>query len=60
MTHLLEHPIEMVRKAFYEDYTQATLQTLIVLWALFVIFITLFVVKNKWVLAGILAYEILP
>lgn len=60
MTHLLEHPIKQVRQAFYENYTVATLKTLIVLWALFVIVLVLFVVENKWLLAGILAYEILP
>ena len=56
----LEHPVKHVRQAFYEDYTAATLKTLIVVWALFIIFITIFVIDNKWILAGILAYEVLP
>ena len=49
-----------VRQSFYEDFTTAGLKTVIVLWALMVIFVVLFVVDNKWLLAGILAYEVLP
>ena len=56
----LDHPIEKIRQDFYEDYTAATLKTLIVLWAIGVILLVLFVVDNKWLLAGILAYEVLP
>ena len=57
---LLEHPVKKIQQAFYEDYTASSLKLLIVLWAIFIIFLVLFVVDNKWVLAGILAYEILP
>ena len=49
-----------VRQSFYDDFTLAGLKTIIVLWALFIIFVVLFVVDNKWILAGILAYEVLP
>lgn len=49
-----------VRQAFANDYAVATLKTLIVVWAIIVILLTIFVVNNKWVLAGILAYEVLP
>lgn len=58
--NLLEHPFREIRASFYEDWTQASLKAAIVLWALFIIFLVIFVVDNKWVLAGILAYEILP
>lgn len=51
---------ENVRQSFYEDFTATSLKTIIVLWALMVIFLVLFVVDNKWLLAGILAYEVLP
>lgn len=60
MKKWLEHPIGHVRQAFYEDWTTASLKTAIVLWALFIIILVLFVVDNKWLLAGILAYEVLP
>lgn len=49
-----------VRQSFYDDFTLAGLKTVIVLWALMIIFLVLFVVNNKWLLAGILAYEVLP
>lgn len=51
---------QKVRQSFYDDFTTSALKTLIVLWALFVIFLVLFVVDNKWLLAAILAYEVLP
>lgn len=56
----LEHPIEKVRQSFYQSYTAATLKILIIGWAIFIILLVLFVVDNPWILAGILAYEILP
>ena len=49
-----------VRQSFYDDFTVASLKTMIVLWAILIIFLVLFVVDNKWILAGILAYEVLP
>lgn len=48
-----------VQQAASDDLTLASLRTLIVLWAVFIIVLT-FSIKNKWILAGILAYEILP
>ncbi len=48
-----------IRLAAERDFTLVGLKTLIIAWALFVIVLTLFI-DNKWILAGILAYEILP
>lgn len=48
-----------VQEAFSRDFTEAALRALIIGWALFVIFLALNV-KNKFLLAGILAYEVLP
>lgn len=60
MKKYLEHPIHSVRQGFYQDFTESMLKTLIVVWAILVILLVLFVVDNKWLLAGILAYEVLP
>jgi hypothetical protein len=57
---VLEHPFAEVRQAFSEDYSVATMRMLIVLYCLVIVFLALFVVKNKWVLAGMLAYILLP
>ena len=48
-----------VHSDFAHDWTEAMLRWTIVVWAIFVIVLAL-LVRNKWVLAGILAYEILP
>jgi len=48
------------QQSFYDDFTTATLKTLIVVWAVLIVLLVLFVVDNKWLLAGILAYEVLP
>lgn len=48
-----------VQAAFSEDFTESALRAVIILWAVFVIFLALNV-KNKFLLAGILAYEVLP
>lgn len=37
-----------------------TLKTLITLWVIGVLILTWFIVDNPWLLAGILAYEVLP
>lgn len=37
-----------------------TLKTLITLWVIGVLVLTWFVIDNPWLLAGILAYEVLP
>lgn len=51
---------EKVRKYFHENYTKAGLKALIVAWALTVAFVAVFLVDNEWILAGILAWEVLP
>jgi hypothetical protein len=50
---------EKVRRSFYNDFTEASLKTAIIAVALFFIFLAL-VVNNKWLLAAILAYIVLP
>lgn len=52
--------VDKVRRSFHEHYTASSLKVLIVTWAILVILVTVFVVDNPWILAGILAYEILP
>lgn len=51
--------IRRVQAEFAKDFTLTALRITIILWALFVIGLALFV-KNKWFLAGVLAYEVLP
>ena len=51
--------IKRLQAAFYQDMTTASLKAAIVVWALFVIVLAL-LIDNPWVLAGILAYEVLP
>jgi hypothetical protein len=51
--------VDNIRKEFYRDFTKTTLKILIIIVALLVIALALYV-DNKWVLAGILAYEVLP
>lgn len=41
------------------NYTEMGLKALIIAWAVMVIILAA-VVKNKWLLAGLLAWEILP
>ena len=50
---------ERVRREFYKDFTRAGLKAAIIVWAIFVIVLA-FLIDNKWILAGILAYEVLP
>ena len=52
--------IKNVQQSFAQDYTAATLKALIVAWAILIIVLVLFFVDNPWLLAGILAYEVLP
>ncbi len=56
----LEHPGKKIRQAFYEDYTVTGLKVAIVAWAIVVSIAVIFFIDNKWLLAGILAYELLP
>lgn len=51
--------IKRLQAYFFHDYTASALRVLIILWALFVIVLVL-CIDNKWILAGILAYEVLP
>ena len=50
---------QRVHSDFANDWTEAMLRWTIVVWAAFIIILAL-LVRNKWILAGILAYEILP
>lgn len=47
------------RKKASNDMSLTALKTAIIVWALFIILATLFI-DNKWILGGILAYEMLP
>lgn len=51
--------IKKLQQEFYKDLTSAMLRVAIITWALVVIIAAL-TVQNKWILAGILAWEILP
>lgn len=51
--------IQAAQTYFSKNYAAGALKLLIVLWALFVVGVAL-LVDNAWVLAGILAYEVLP
>lgn len=51
--------MELVRRHFEKDFTKAALKATIITWCLLVIGAAIFI-DNKWVLAGILAYEVLP
>lgn len=51
--------IKKLQKQFSEDMTVATLRWAITLWAIFVIALA-WLIDNGWVLAGLLAYEVLP
>ena len=48
-----------IEQAFHDDFTLAGLKTIIILWAIGVIVLVL-VINNKWILAAIAAYEMLP
>lgn len=52
--------IKSYRKSLTNKFTATALKTMIVIWAIFVIIITVFFVDNEWLLAGILLYEVLP
>lgn len=50
---------ERVQEAAYEDFSLVGLKAAIIILALLLIFLAL-TINNKWVLAGILAWEVLP
>lgn len=52
--------VDKAQKRFSEQYTASSLKVLIVIWAILVIIVSVFFVDNPWILAGILAYEVLP
>lgn len=59
--NILSKQLNATKKYFSDNYTANTLKVLIVLWALFVIFVTIFMTDdNVILLAAILAYEVLP
>ena len=51
---------ENFRESLNEDFTATALKVLIILWLIFVAILVIFVIDNKWLLAGVLAYEMLP
>ena len=51
--------IKKLQAELARDFTVTGLRIIITLWALFIIGLA-WIVDNGWVLAGILAYEILP
>ena len=57
-----EHIAEIksnVQRSFYENFDLVGLKAFIIFWAFLVIVVALFI-NNKWVLAGIIAYDVLP
>lgn len=56
---MFQELFNQLRAEAANDFTMVGLRMAIVVWALFIIVLAL-TLKNKWVLAGILAYEILP
>lgn len=51
--------VSRLQEALNRDYTLGALKIFIIVWAIFIIFLSL-VIDNKWILAGIIAYEVLP
>lgn len=51
--------IKKIQSEFARDFTVTGLKTAIVLWSI-VVAIAALSINNKWVLAGMLAYELLP
>ena len=56
---MLDKLFQSVRSAANRDLTTFGLKTVIIVWSFIVIALALST-NNKWLLAGILAYEILP
>jgi hypothetical protein len=51
--------IKRIQSEFARDFTLTGLRLAIVMWSI-VIAISALSINNKWILAGILAYEVLP
>ena len=49
----------IVRESAARDLTLFGMRVFILIWALFVVLLSFFI-DNKWILAGIIAYEVLP
>lgn len=59
--NILQGQYNKAKQYFYNNYTAGALKLIIVVWALFIIFVTLFLTDdNVILLAGIAAYEMLP
>jgi hypothetical protein len=48
-----------LQSAFEQDFSLGALKILIILWS-FIIILLAIAIDDKWILAGILAYEVLP
>lgn len=55
----LGYKIDGLKHAVSDNYSTNVLRIMIILWAIFLVLLVLHV-NNKWVLAGILLYEVLP
>jgi hypothetical protein len=56
---MFQEAFDKIKETAYNDLTLFGLKSLIILWC-FVIVGLVLLIDNKWVLAGILAYEVLP
>jgi hypothetical protein len=52
--------IRDIRQRLTEYHSVLALKAMIVIWAILLVFFVVFFIDNKWVLAGILLYEVLP
>lgn len=59
MNNLLGGAFEAFQKAASDDFSLLGLRILITLWAIFVVILA-WHISNKWALAGMFAYEVLP
>ena len=55
----MEQILHKVQQYFSKNYTASMLRLMIIVWAIFVVILALSI-ENPWLLAGILAYEVLP
>lgn len=52
--------LEDLKRHLTQDFTMTALKTIIVIWAILLVIFVVFYVQNKWLLAAILLYEVLP
>lgn len=57
---MLSELLHKWRTSLSHDFTATTLKAAIVIWAIFICITVVFFIDNKWLLAGILLYEVLP